>query len=81
MEIEVNNNRISLHDFLMFQAQYNIKLKEKGKEIERLKNIIKECSEDILKELEDNNHLSYGVALGIIYKLNSYKQLKDSDNE
>jgi hypothetical protein len=40
MEIEVNNNRISFHDFLMFQAQYDIKLKEKDKEIERLKDLI-----------------------------------------
>ena len=54
MEIEVNDNRIRLHDFLMFQAQCNIKLKEKGKEIERLNNIINEL-EKWLKEEQVNS--------------------------
>ena len=54
MEIEVNNNRISLHDFLMFQAQCNIKLKEKGKENEELQERIDKAIEYI-----ENNVLSY----------------------
>ena len=51
-------------------------------EIERLNNIINECAEDILKELEENHHLSYGVALAIRQKLLDYKELKgDGSNE
>lgn len=50
-------------------------------EIERLNNIINECAEDILKELEENHHLSYGVALAIRQKLLDYKELKGSDKE
>ena len=50
------------------------------KEIERLNNIINECAEDILKELEENHHLSYGVALAIRQKLLDYKELKGSEN-
>ena len=49
-------------------------------EIERLNNIINECAEDILKELEENHHLSYGVALAIRQKLLDYKELKGSEN-
>lgn len=48
-------------------------------ERDRLNNIINECAEDILKELEENHHLSYGVALGIRQKLLDYKELKGSD--
>jgi ribosomal protein L16 Arg81 hydroxylase len=51
---------------------------ESKKEIERLNNIINECAEDILKELEENHHLSYGVALAIRQKLLDYKELKGS---
>lgn len=50
--------------------------KIKDVKIERLNNIIKECAEDILKELEENHHLSYGVALAIRQKLLDYKELK-----
>jgi len=52
------------------------KISELEKEIERLNNIINECAEDILKELEKNYHLSYGVALGIRQKLIDYRELK-----
>lgn len=57
------------------------KIEEDRKEIERLNNIINECADDILKELKENNHLSYGVALSIRQKLIDYKELKDSDEE
>ena len=57
------------------------KCEKKDKEIERLNNIINECAEDILKELEENHHLSYGVALAIRQKLLDYKELKGSDKE
>ena len=56
-------------------------LKEYQQEIERLNNIINESAEDILKELEENHHLSYGVALAIRQKLIDYRELKDSDKE
>ena len=46
------------------------------REIERLNNIINESAEEILKELEENRHLSYGVALAIRQKLLDYKELK-----
>lgn len=41
-----------------------------------------ECADEILKELNENHHLSYGVALSIRQKLIDYKELKgDSSNE
>lgn len=50
-------------------------------EIDRLNNIINESAKDILKELEENHHLSYGVALAIRQKLLDYKEVKgDSSN-
>lgn len=51
----------------------------KNREIERLNNIIKESAEEILKKLEENHHLSYGVALSIRQKLLDYRELKGSD--
>ena len=52
------------------------------KEIRRLNNIINECADEILKELKENHHLSYGVALAIRQKLLDYKELKgDGSNE
>lgn len=53
-------------------------LEKKDDEIERLNNIINESAEEILKELEENHHLSYGVALAIRQKLLDYKELKGS---
>lgn len=46
-------------------------------ELQRKDNIINECAGDILKELKENNHLSYGVALSIRQKLISYKEIGD----
>ena len=48
-------------------------------ERDRLNNIINEIAEEILKELEENHHLSYGVALAIRQKLLDYKELKGVD--
>lgn len=56
------------------------KLEIKDKEINRLNNIISECANEILKELQENNHLSYGVALAIRQKLINYNILK-GDNK
>ena len=50
-------------------------------EIERLNNIINESAEEILKELEENHHLSFGVALGIRQQLLDYKEIKGEDKE
>lgn len=50
-------------------------------EVNRLNNIINESAEEILKELEENHHLSYGVALAIRQKLLDYKELKGSDKD
>lgn len=52
---------------------------EKDNKIEQLNNIINECADEILKELQKNHHLSYGVALAIRQKLINYRELKDSD--
>ena len=63
------------------QLKYAQDMQNKDKEIERLNNIINECANDILKELKENNHLSYGVALAIRQKLLNYKELKGVDKE
>lgn len=54
------------------------KVEHLQKENKRLNNIINECANDILKELKENNHLSYGVALSIRNKLLDYKELKEN---
>ena len=61
------------------REQHNINDISLLDENNRLNNIINECADDILKELKENNHLSYGVALSIRQKLIDYKELKDSD--
>ena len=77
MEIEVNDNRIRLHDFLMFQAQYDIKLKEKNKEIERLNNIINEL-EKWLEEDEEKamNNFECGRCFNMYHILDKIKELR-----
>lgn len=59
----------------------HVELIKKDNEIKRLNNIINECATDILRELEENNHLSYSVALAISQKLLGYKELKGEDKE
>ena len=46
--------------------------------INEYEKIMKECSDEILKELNENNHLSYGPALSINCRLTNYKELKES---
>ncbi len=46
----------------------------------RLNNIINESADEILKELQENHHLSYGVALAIRQKLINYRELRESGN-
>ena len=54
-------------------------LYEQEEENKKLNNIINESAEEILKELEENHHLSYGVALAIRQKLIDYRELKGSE--
>lgn len=74
LELELNRTKVVL-DYAKNELQ------EKDKEIERLNNIINESAEEILKELNENHHLSYGVALAIIQKLLDYKEIRGSDNK
>jgi cell division septum initiation protein DivIVA len=64
-----------------FLDQLKDKVHEQQWEIKRLNNIINEIAEEILKELEENHHLSYGVALSIRQKLLDYKEIKGVDKE
>ena len=77
-ENEKKQNEL-LYDMGLELSALDDELKEKDKEIDRLNNIINECAEDILKELKENNHLSYGVALAIRQKLINYKELKENN--
>lgn len=47
-------------------------------ENEKLNNRINNCAEEILKEINKNNHLSIGVALAIRQKLIDYRELKEN---
>ena len=46
-------------------------------ENEKLNNRIDNCAEEILKEINKNNHLSVGVALAIRQKLIDYREIKE----
>ena len=80
-------NYIEILEAKAYQSDYYFKQRnelyisnqEKGKEIEKLNNIINESVEEILKELEENHHLSYEVALAITQKLLDYKELKGDE--
>lgn len=43
---------------------------------EKLNNRINQCAEEILKEINENNHLSVGIALTIRQKLIDYREIK-----
>lgn len=47
-------------------------------ENEKLNNRINKCAEEILEEINKNNHLSVGVALTIRQKLIDYRELKEN---
>lgn len=47
-------------------------------ENEKLNNRINKCAEEILKEINENNHLSVGIALTIRQKLIDYRELKEN---
>jgi hypothetical protein len=48
-------------------------------ENEKLNNRINKCAEEILKEINKNNHLSVGIALTIRQKLIDYRELKENE--
>lgn len=49
---------------------------------QKYKEVIDKIKKEIKKELKENNHLSYGVALSIIVTLNYYEEiLKGETNE
>ena len=79
LTIEVKNDAMLGR---LTERTLHIELIKKDKEIERLNNIINECAEDILKEIQKNHHLSCGVALAIRQKLIDYREIKgDGSNE
>lgn len=49
--------------------------------IDELEKRIDKCAEEIINELNENHHLSCGVALGIRQRLINYRELKGSDKE
>ena len=82
---DINNLKEMLVDFNEYSTDYTKTrcreleetIENTLKEIERLNNIINEVANDILKELNENNHLSYGVALSIRQKILNYQELKE----
>lgn len=73
--------KLKTYEQLQFEiTKLNTDIFLKDKEIERLNNIINECAEEILKELQENHHLSYGVALATRQKLINYRELKENGN-
>lgn len=56
-----------------------IELQEENSRYERInqkyKEVIDKVIKEIKKELKENNHLSYGVALSIIVTLNYYEDI------
>lgn len=51
------------------------------REVIRLNRLKKNIAEEILQELEENNHLSYGVALSIRQKLLDYREINEEDEK
>ena len=66
------NRYFSLED-LKILLDYMIDLRQEN---EKLNNRINKCAEEILKEINKNNHLSIGVALAIRQKLIDYREIK-----
>lgn len=68
------NRYFSLED-LKILLDYMIDLRQEN---EKLNNRINKCAEEILKEINKNNHLSVGIALTIRQKLIDYRELKEN---
>ena len=64
----INGKRYCENDF------YN-DVEDLVKENKKYKEVIDKVIEEIKKELKENNHLSYGVALSIIVMLNYYEEI------
>ena len=50
-------------------------IKQLQQENKKYKEVIDKVIKEIKKELKENNHLSYGVALSIIVALNYYEDI------
>ena len=48
---------------------------------QKYKEVIDKAIKEIKKELKENNHLSYGVALSIIVTLNYYEEILKEVNK
>lgn len=59
-------------EYIMKKLDSIDKLQQENKQ---LKSVIDECAKEILKELKENHHLSYGVALSIRQKLLNYEEI------
>ena len=64
----INGKRYCENDF------YN-DVEDLVKQNKKYKEVIDKVIEEIKKELKENNHLSYGVALSIIVMLNYYEEI------
>ena len=73
--MEILDDRSVIYQLEVYKKWYE----EQQEEIERLNNIIDECADEILKEINKNNHLSIGVALTIRQKLIDYRELKQEN--
>ncbi len=71
-EIERLSKEVTMYDELLCN---------RNNEVDKLNNIINEVADEMLKELNENNHLSYGVALALRQKLIGYKEIGDSDTK
>lgn len=77
------NNYFKMQKEINKLKEYNLHLAKSITDYEELllekNNIINEVADEILKELNENHHLSYGVALALRQKLIGYKEIGDSD--
>ena len=60
---------------LYYHFKQNEEIEQLQKENKKYKEVIDKVIEEIKKELKENNHLSYGVALSIIVMLNYYEEI------
>ena len=60
---------------LYYHFKQNEEIEQLQKENKKYKEVIDKVKKKIKKELKENNHLSYGVALSIIVMLNYYEEI------
>ena len=83
--IKLNINEPNVYEFGLCVEQWKQILdyiEQLQQENKKYKEVIDKVIKEIKKELKENNHLSYGVALSIIVTLNYYEEiLKGDSNE